>query len=611
MRFHGHIFLLAPLAALLISTRSLVATLHPETAAEIARLRSELRRHDELYFKKAAPEISDADYDRLKQRLAKLEGSADEAFGDDRTGKLPHRTHLVPMSGLAKIYSKEELRDFLSRVAARLPDETPAFVVEPKYDGLAVSVTYENGKLTRAITRGDGTGGDDITAALRALTTTPRQLKTDTKTGTTMPATIELRGEVYMEHAEFERINRARRASGEEPFANPRNLAVGTLKGAGDADAAKRRLSVVLYGFGAWSPAASRPASQHELIARLESYGLPHPPATPAETGFDAVWAHIGEIARGRKKLPYPIDGVVVKIDSVAAREKLGEGAGAPRWAVAYKFDAERASSRLRDITFTVGRTGALTPVAEFDAVTLGGATLRRASLHNTEEITRMDLRLGDLVTVDKAGDIIPVVTGVDRTARDAKSVVFVFPTHCPECAAPLVTNDGARSCPNDDCPTQLRRRLVHFAAKESVGISGLGPALVDKFVTAKLVRTPADFYRLKREDLTALPGVGEKSADRLISAISRSKNAEPWRFIAGLGIPDVGPSSARKIAGRFGSLRAFSVATAEDIAALKLGAPAERALTGHFADPKQRAAVEALVSSGCGEKTKGANAAK
>jgi DNA ligase (NAD+) len=431
MRFRS---IFASLATLLIYSSITAATPEQNNASEISRLRSELRRHDELYFKKAAPEISDADYDRLKQRLAKLEGPRDEAdaFGDDRTEKLPHRAHLVPMSGLAKTYSKEELREFLSRIASRLPGETPAYVVEPKYDGIAVSVTYENGVLTRAVTRGDGASGDEVTSAMLSLTDIPRQLKSDTGPRFVLPATVELRGEVFMTHAEFERINRARKAAGEEPFANPRNLAVGTLKSSGDEASAKRRLTAVFYGYGAWTPKSSKPASQRELIAQLESHGLPHPPANPPETNFDAVWSRVGDIARDRKKLPYPIDGAVVKVDTIAQREKLGEGTGAPRWAVACKFDAERASTRLRAITFTVGRTGALTPVAEFDATTLGGATVRRASLHNAGEIARLDLRLGDLITVEKAGDIIPVVTGVDHAARDAKSVAFVVPTHCP-----------------------------------------------------------------------------------------------------------------------------------------------------------------------------------
>jgi DNA ligase (NAD+) len=590
-------------AALLISTRLSADSPKTDDTAEVSRLRAELRRHDELYFKKAAPEISDADYDRLKQRLAKLEGPRDEAdaFGDDRTEKLPHRAHLVPMSGLTKTYSKEELREFLSRIANRLPGETTAYVIEPKYDGIAVSVTYENGVLTRAVTRGDGASGDEVTSAMLALTDIPRQLKSDTGSRFVLPATVELRGEVFMTHAEFERINRARKAAGEEPFANPRNLAVGTLKSTGDAASAKRRLTAVFYGYGAWSPENSHPTSQLELVARLESYGLPHPPATSAETGFNAVWKCVTDIARDRKKLPYPIDGAVVKVDTIAQRKKLGEGTGAPRWTVACKFDAERASTRLRAITFTVGRTGALTPVAEFEAITLGGATVRRASLHNPGEIARLDLRLGDLITVEKAGDIIPVVTGVDHAARDAKSVAFVVPTHCPECATALTILDGAVCCANDGCAVQLRRKLEHFAAKESVGISGLGPALVEKLVAAKLVRTPADFYLLKKEDLTTLPGVGEKSAERLLAAISQSKNAEPWRFISGLGIPEIGPGAAKKIAAKFGTLRAFSEATPEAIAALPLGAPAIRELSRHLADPARRAVIAALANSGCG----------
>lgn len=571
---------------------------------EIARLRADIARHDELYFKKASPEITDAEYDRLKRTLTELESEAgtenpgDAAIGDDRSVTMPHRKHLTPMRSLAKSYTKERLREFFDRIAARFPGVKPAFVIEPKFDGLAVSVIYENGVLTRAVTRGDGVEGDDVTAALQSLTPVPRKLKADTN----LPAKLELRGEVYMPVAEFRRINRERAEAGEEPFANPRNLAVGTLKGEA-ASGAGRRLAVVFYGFGVWSPEAGKPAAQHELREKLIAFGLPHVDTPHTAKDFETLWAMVCEIGRSREKLPYPIDGAVVKLDPIALQAQSGESTDSPRWAIAYKFAPESASTHLRAITFSVGRTGALTPVAEFDPVTLGGAKVRRATLHHGEEIVRRDLRIGDLVTVEKAGDIIPAITGVDKSARDASSVVFNFPTQCPACATALQQNPGETGvcCPNDSCPARVRRNLEHFASKGAVGIAGLGPALIDKLVAAKLVTTPADLYRLRREDLTALPGLGAKSADRLLAAIAAGKSSETWRIIHGLGIPEVGASTAKTIAARFKTLPAFAAATPKEIAALSLGKATDQALVAYLADPGKKALIAELIRQGCG----------
>lgn len=599
-RIHGFL----TIATLLISTGLHAAATVAGDAAEISRLRAEIRHHDELYFKKASPEITDSEYDRLKRTLADMEKEAgtenpgDSGIGDDRGGKLPRRKHLTPMRSLAKSYTKAQLREFFDRVATRFPGVNPSFVIEPKFDGLAVSVIYENGVLTRAVTRGDGAEGDDVTAALLSLTPVPRMLKADTH----LPEKVELRGEVYMPAAEFRRINRERTEAGEELFANPRNLAVGTLKGEAEAGTG-RRLAVVFYSFGAWSPDPGKPVAQHELRERLIAFGLPHVDTPRTAKDFETLWAMVGEIGRSREKLPYPIDGAVVKLDPVALQKQMGDSQDAPRWAMAYKFAPESASTRLRAITFGIGRTGALTPVAEFDPVTLGGARVRRATLHNREEIARRDLRIGDLITVEKAGDIIPAVTGVDKSARDASSAVFNFPTQCPACGTTLKQNPGEPGvyCPDEACPARVRRNLEYFASKDAAGISGLGPALIGKLVSAKLIRTPADLYRLNKETLTAIPGIGEKSAARLLGAIARSKDAEPWRFIAGLGIPEVGAGAAKKITARFKTLAAFAAATPEEIAALNLGKATERALADHLSDPRKKALLEDLIRLGCG----------
>ncbi len=567
-----------------------------EEAEEPERLRAEIRRHDALYFGRAEPEISDAEYDRLQQRLARAKG-APAGLGDDASPDAPAHAHAAPMLGLAKCHARSQLDAFVSGIRRRHPDA--AFVIEPKYDGLAISVTYEHGRLTRALTRGDGRRGEDVTAALRAMARLPAALKPDTNAA--FPALVELRGEAYMSLAEFRTINRERAEAGEAPYAHPRNLAVGTLKGVLEADG-NRRLEVVFYGIGATADGTA-PQSQTQWLRQIDAWGLPTADAPARATDEASVWAAVNALARRRDTLPYPVDGAVVKVDAFALRRELGEGAEAPRWAVAYKFAPESAQTRLRAITFTLGRTGALTPVAEFDAVRLGGASVRRATLHNTHEITRRDLRIGDLITVEKAGDIIPAVTAVDPEKRPVGSVAFTPPTHCPCCATRLQpgANGADPVCANEACGDRIRRAIEHFASPAGVGIKGLGPALVDKLVTAGLVTTPADLYRLERTPLMALPGVGATSADRLLAAIARSKSVSPAKFLAALGIPEIGAGAARKITGAFPDLRDLRAASPAAIRTLKLTPAAETALIAYLHHEQQRGVLDALIRAGCG----------
>lgn len=527
-------------------------------------LRAEIARHDELYFKKSAPEISDAAYDQLKRELITLEktypkaGASAPALGDDRTGGFSVYRHREPMLSLDKAYSQEELRAFYSRVERALGGNDLVFVVEPKIDGLALSVTYEQGRLVRAVTRGDGQEGDDVTANALMIADLPRVLRTATSEGVPnpIPEVVELRGEVYLKDAEFARINAERAEAGQEPFAHPRNLAAGTLKQHEPAEVAKRRLSVVFYGYGAWQGAGEAPGSQQALHRLVRAWGLPEVATWTVTQTFDETWAAVTLHGRERATLGFPTDGVVVKLDSQTGRRELGTSDQAPRWAVAYKFPPERATTRLRAITVQVGRTGVITPVAELDPVVIAGSTIARASLHNAQAVARLDLRIGDMVFVEKAGEIIPTITGVDLSRRGPESVAYEFPKQCPSCETMLVRFEGAAimRCPNRPCAAQVRRRIEHFA--ETLEIADLGPVLIETLVNARKVGGVADLYRLKRGD-----GAGEP----VLAEIERSRRADLGRFISALGISGIGRKTADTLALRYEDLAAFTTAAELD----------------------------------------------
>ena len=582
-----------------------------EARARVDSLRREIAHHDELYYKKSAPEISDAAYDRLKLELAALEkdfpaaaagDSPSDSLGDDRSGAFPLYRHRERMLSLDKSYSEADLRGFYARLAKQLGRTDLVYVVEPKFDGLAVSVTYERGKLVRAVTRGNGREGDDVTANALTIAVLPRELRATAPDGSAnlIPDVVELRGEVYLPLAEFARINREREAAGEEPFAHPRNLAAGTLKLLDPREVAERKLAIVLYGWGAWTPVAALPATQREFHARVRAWGLPGLESFSTARTADEVWSAVQAFDRARPQLAFPVDGAVVKLDSVPLRNEVGATEHAPRWAVAYKFSPERAETQLLAITVQVGRTGVLTPVAELAPVRLGGSTIARASLHNAREIARADIRVGDFVYLEKAGEIIPAIVGVNRARRPATSVAFVFPTACPACgtAVTQVAGETAVRCPNPACPAQLRRRVQHFASEACVAIAGLGPSVVDALVASGRVKGLPDLYRLKREDLLALKGVGAKSADRLLASIEASKRAELWRFIYGLGLPQIGTVSAKELSRKFRSLDALAAAGAGDFSAV-LGASSAAAVAAHFAVPANRAVIADLLALG------------
>jgi DNA ligase (NAD+) len=589
-----------------------------EAQPRIAALRAEVARHDELYHRRAAPEIGDQAYDRLKRELADLEASYPEAaraagadsptrrVGDDRAEGFQTYRHRQPMQSLDNTYSEAELREFDVRLSRLIGRTDLAYVVEPKIDGLAVSLTFERGRLVRAVTRGNGVEGDDVTANILTLRSLPHALQP--LPGEAVPDLIEIRGEVYLTLAEFRRINRAREEAGEELYANPRNLAAGTLKQLDAREVAERRLEIVLYGIGAREPAGAGGETQSGYHERVRAWGLPSVERFWRAQGIDAVWAAVQELDRMRRDFAYATDGAVVKLDSLALQAEAGSTSKAPRWAMAYKFAAERAETRLNGIVVQVGRTGVLTPVAELAPVQLAGTTVARATLHNGDEISRKDIRVGDFVYVEKAGEVIPAVVGVNLERRTPECVPYVLPERCPACGTPAVRLEGevALRCPNRDCPVQVRRRVRHFASKACVDIDGLGEAMVDALVEKGWVRSVADLYRLKREDLLTLGKSVEKSTDNLLAALARSRGAELWRFIHGLGITHVGAAAAKDLAVHFRSLEALAVAKLEDFIGERkatriagIGATMAEAILDHFRQPENRDLVAELAALG------------
>jgi DNA ligase (NAD+) len=578
-----------------------------EARQRIADLRAQVARHDELYYRQAKPEITDFEYDRLKRELADLEtqfpqfkaaDSPTTRVGDDRLEGFATYRHRQPLQSLDNTYSEADLRAFHQRLVKLFGREDLAYVVEPKIDGIAVSLTYEKGAFVRAITRGSGFEGDDITANAKTIRTLPSRLKA--VRGARLPDVIEIRGEIYMTLAEFERINREREEAGEVLYANPRNLTAGTIKQLDPREVARRKLEIVLYGVGFCEPAVME--TQSGVHGLVRAWGLPAVEKFWTTHGIDETWKAVQELDKLRHSFAYGTDGAVVKLDSLAQQREAGSTSKAPRWAIAYKFAAERAETRLNAITVQVGRTGVLTPVAELEPVVLAGTTVSRATLHNRDEIARKDIRVGDYVFVEKAGEIIPAVVGVNTERRPKDSAPFLFPGKCPVCGTRIVQYEGevALRCPNPDCPAQVRRRVQHFASKAGVDIEGLGEAMVDTLVEKGWVKSITDIYRLKRDDLLTLGKSVEKSTDNLLAAIEASKRVELWRFINGLGITHVGVAAAKDLALKFGSLEALAEAKRDDLLTIEgIGETMADAIITYFNEPKNRTLVSRLLTLG------------
>jgi len=569
----------------------------PNTHKEIAKLRAEITKHDQLYYKDALPSIDDQAYDRLKAQLAKLEATVPEfdfgasptqSVGDDRLEAFESYTHRVPMLSLDNTYSMEELIEFGKRLEKRFPDQTLNYLVEPKIDGVAVSLTYEQGQFVRAVSRGNGAEGDDITQNVRPIKGLPMTLND-------APEILEVRGEIYMRHEEFERINATRETEGQQLYANPRNLAAGTIKLLDPAEARTRSLDIVLYGVGACEPARFF-SHQAEIHEKLKRWGFPVLEKIWLTDGIEQAWASIENLDTLRQKFTYPTDGAVVKLDDFRLQDDAGFTSKAPRWAIAYKFEAERAETLLKEISLQIGRTGAVTPVALLEPVQLAGTTVSRATLHNEDEIRRKDIRPGDTVLVQKAGEIIPQVLSVNLDKRPADSVPFDFGAHLESLGiiAERDPNEAVWRITRKDDPIRQQRALQHFASRACMDIENLGTAIVEQLVARGLAHNPADLYTLRIEQLLELDKFAEKSANNLIAALEASKTRCLWQLIHGLGIPHVGKQSAKDLEAYFDSLDAIASASVEALVEVDgVGSIMAQSLHAWFADPDHTTLID------------------
>jgi len=567
-----------------------------------AELAQEIRRHDYLYYVQAAPEISDREYDSLYRELLDLEKQFPDLVTPDspsqRVGGQPLKEfkpvkHLQPMTSLDNTYSQAELRQFVERVQRILPQEKLDWVVEPKVDGVAINLRYEHGKFTVGATRGDGVTGDDITTNLRTIRSIPMTL-------TNAPEVMEVRGEVYMPTAGFKKLNAERIAAGEEPFANPRNSSAGSLKQLDPRIVAKRPLTMVVYGLGEIR-GKQVPKTHSGALDLLKSLGFRTPEKVWHCKIADELIDAINELDKLRRALPYETDGAVIKLNSFAQRERAGFTAKAPRWAIAYKYEAEQAETKLKNITIQVGRTGALTPVAELEPVHLAGTVVKRASLHNEDQIARLDVRIGDTVTIQKAGEIIPQVIGVVLHKRMGDEKPYAFPRQCPECGS-AVTRTGLSGedvvwrCSNPQCPAKIRGALEHWCSRGAMDIEGGGEALVRQLVEAGLVKDVAGLYSLTLDQLTNLERMGEKSAQNFLDAVEASKSRELWRLIHGLGILHVGSGVAKALARQFPSLDVISSASVDDLKAIdEVGDVIAQSVHQWFQLPQNRELMDRL----------------
>ena len=566
------------------------------------QLEQELDYHSQRYYVDNAPEISDFEFDALLRELQDLEATYPEEadpnsptkrVGSDLTTEFESVEHRYPMQSLANTYSSEELGEWIDRIVKELGEVE--FVTELKFDGTAISLCYENGALKRAVTRGDGRRGDDVTNNVRTIGTIPLKLR-----GEGYPAMFEIRGEIIMPYASFDRLNREREAAGEPLLANPRNAAAGTLKLQSSQTVAHRGLDCTLYHLAG----DNLPYATHaEMLSVARGWGFKISDHTAICRSREEVEKFIAYWDTERKALPYATDGVVIKVNSYAQQRTLGSTAKAPRWAVAYKFQAEKALTKLVSVDFQVGRTGAITPVANLEPVQLAGTIVKRASIHNADQIAQLDIRLGDMVYIEKGGEIIPKITGVELSMRPADSKPFEYITHCPECGSELVRFEGEAKhyCPNQsDCPPQIVGRIEHFVKRKAMDIEGLGGETIELLWQNGMLHDIADIYHLDPVQLASLPRLGEKSAANILEGVRRSKDVPFERVLFALGIRFVGETTAKYIATHFLSLDAIAKATTEELAeAEEVGEKIARSITEYFADKNNRRIIESLREAG------------
>ena len=539
-------------------------------AAEIATLRDQIRRHDYKYYVEAAPEISDREYDKLLERLKQLEAahpelvtpdSPTQRIGDQPVSELPQVEHRVPMLSIENTYSLEELKSFGARTAKLLAGEDIEWVVELKVDGVAVSLVYEDGLLVQGITRGNGRVGDDVTHNIRTIYDVPLRLR-----GKKYPRILEPRGEIYMTNRDLARLNERQKADGKPLFANTRNVAAGSIRQLDPRICAQRRLRFFCHSVGSREGLDAR--THMDFLKEMADYGIPSTPDAACFPSFEAAVEHCEELIERLHELDFEIDGLVLKVNRYDQRERLGATSKAPRWVIAYKFEKYEATTRVSAIRVQVGKTGAITPVADLEPVELAGTIVSRASLHNAEEIQRKDVRVGDVVVVEKAGKIIPHVVRVEVAERKGELPAFDFPKSCPECGTPAIKDEGGVyiRCPNANCPAQVKERIRYYASRNAMDIEGLGDKLVDQLVNQKLVAGYGDLYRLTVEELLELERMGRKSAENLLEGIEASKDRGLTRLLNALSIRHVGNRVAAVLAERFRTIDALLAADIDEL---------------------------------------------
>lgn len=575
------------------------------TKKEYDQLCKELWQHNKLYYIDHNPVISDQEFDKRLKQLESIEkehpewitpGSPTQRVGEMLTEGFKSVQHRKPMMSLANTYSKEEVEDFIKRVQKLEEKKDIQFACELKMDGVAVTARYENGLFVQGITRGDGKKGDDITSNLRTIASLPLQLY-----GKSVPKYLEVRGEVYMPLTVFEALNEEREAAEEQLWANPRNAASGSLKQLDPHEAAKRKLAIVFYGVAEESDNIL--TSQHEIYSYLQQLGFPVLEYAQKAHNIDEILQFAEKVHRARPTLNYHIDGIVIKVDDLAAQERMGMTGKSPRWAVAYKFAAEQAETIVRDIVVNVGRTGALTPLALMKPVVVAGSTVSRATLHNEEEVQRKDIRVGDYVTIEKGGDVIPKIVSADPTRRSNDSQPWQMPTHCPSCGTHVVrtSEEVAVRCPNaEKCPEQILRRFIHFVSKGAMDIDSLGEKIVEKLLNNGFVKRYSDIYKLTKEELYQLDGFKEKSVQNLLTSIDKSRKTTLTRFIFALGIKHVGQGAAELLAENAESLEKLFTMNIDDLKKINgIGEKVAESVVNYLSEPKNRDEIQRLLENG------------
>jgi DNA ligase (NAD+) len=570
----------------------------------IETLRIEIERHNRLYYIDATPEITDREYDQLLKSLEELERQFPEFSSPtsptQRVGGAPLENfknvrHAVPMMSLSNTYSKEELVEFDRRIQKLIPEETFQYILEPKIDGVAISLRYENGKLVHAVTRGDGATGDDVTSNVRTIQSIPLRLS-----DMMPPAVLEVRGEIYMDIAGFANLNENRQEAGQEPFANPRNACAGSLKQLDPREVAKRPLDAIFYATGELNGISFE--THEQMLLSLKNYGLRITPNYWISPKIEDILDQLDVLESMRHEFPFEMDGGVIKVNDRRLYEDLGSTAKSPRWAVAYKYEPEQAETTLHAISIQVGRTGVLTPVAELDPVSLAGTTVKRATLHNEDEIRRKGIKIGDKVIIEKAGEIIPAVVKVVTEKRNGAEIDFSMPSSCPVCGSEVEKREGevALRCINLQCPAQVKNWIAHYASRGAMDINGLGESLVEQLVDSGLVKNPAELYSLKKVEVLGLERMGEKSADKLIKGIAESKQRPFEKVLFGLGIRHVGKGAALILSKQFKTIDALITADIQKLETIRdIGPIVGKTVVEYFQEPETRRVIDALQAEG------------